>query len=125
MLKALRTAYPGTKRFRVLEDNDPSGFKSCKGVAAKERAGIHAFEISAHSPQLNACDYRLWREVNTRMRARERLFPPGKREARAAFTRRLKRTATSLPSDMINRSIGGMKKRCQRLVAAEGGQIES
>ena len=70
------------------------------------------------------CDYWLWREVNSRMRARERMFPVGKRETRAAFIRRLKRTAKSIPSDMVSKSIGGMKKRCQRLVAAEGGQIE-
>ena len=124
MLKALQAEYPGTKRFRVLEDNDPSGFKASKGVAAKQRAGIQAFEIPAHSPQLNVCDYWLWREVNSRMRVRERMFPAGKRETRAAFLRRLKRTAKSIPSDMVSKSIGGMKKRCQRLVAAEGGQIE-
>ena len=124
MLKALKAAYPGTKRFRVLEDNDPSGFKASKGVAAKERAGIRAFEIPAHSPQLNVCDYWLWREVNKRMRARERTFPSGKRETRVAFIRRLKRTAMSIPSDVITKSIGSMKKRCQLLVQAEGGQIE-
>ena len=124
ILKALKAEYPGTKRFRVLEDNDPSGFKASKGVAAKQRVGIQAFEIPAHSPQLNVCDYWLWREVNSRMRARERMFPVGKRETRGAFIRRLKRTAKSIPSDMVSKSIGGMKKRCQRLVAAEGGQIE-
>ena len=124
MLKALKAEYPGTKRFRVLEDNDPSGFKASKGVAAKERAGIRAFEIPAHSPQLNVCDYWLWREVNKRMRARERTFPSGKRETRVAFIRRLKRTAMSIPSDVITKSIGSMKKRCQLLVQAEGGQIE-
>ena len=58
------------------------------------------------------------------MRARERTFPSGKRETRVAFIRRLKRTAMSIPSDVITKSIGSMKKRCQLLVQAEGGQIE-
>ena len=43
MLEALKVAYPGQTRFRVLEDNDPSGFKARKGVDAKKRAGILAF----------------------------------------------------------------------------------
>jgi len=38
MLKALKKAYPGKRSFSVLEDNDPSGFKSSKGVAAKKEA---------------------------------------------------------------------------------------
>ena len=124
MLKALKAAYPEARRYRVLEDNDPSGFKASKGMAAKERAGIQAFEIPGHSPQLNVCDYWLWREVNKNMRAGERKFPSGKRETRVAFLRRLKRTAMSLPADVINKSIGSMKKRCKLLVDAQGGQIE-
>lgn len=124
MLKALKAEYPETKRSRILEDNDPSGFKASQGVAAKQRARISAFEIPARSPQLNLCDYWLWREVNTRMRARERKFPSGKRETRAAFIRRLKRTAKSIPSDMVTKSIESMKKRCRLLAEAEGGQIE-
>ena len=124
MLEALKVAYPGQTRFRVLEDNDPSGFKARKGVDAKKRAGILAFEIPGHSPQLNVCDYWLWREVNKRMRQKERSWPAEKRESRVQFLRRLKRTALSLPADVINRSIGDMRKRCQRLMDAEGGQIE-
>ena len=124
MLEALKVAYPGQTRFRVLGDNDPSGFKARKGVDAKKRAGILAFEIPGHSPQLNVCDYWLWREVNKRMRQKERSWPAEKRESRVQFLRRLKRTALSLPADVINRSIGDMRKRCQRLMDAEGGQIE-
>ena len=124
MLNVLKAAYPGKKRFRVLEDNDPSGFKSRRGVEAKERARIDPFVIPGHSPQLNLCDYWLWREVNTRMRRQERAWPAGKVETRDGFMRRLKRTAMSSPAYAVDKSIGHMKVRCQRLVVAKGGQIE-
>ena len=51
-------------------------------------------------------------------------FPSGKRGTRVAFLRHPKRTAMSLPADVINKSIGDMKKRCKLLVDAQGGQIE-
>ena len=63
--KALHKAYPSKRSFRVLEDNDPSGFKSSKGVKAKEEVKIAAFDIPKRSPDLNVCDYALWKEVNS------------------------------------------------------------
>ena len=38
IIKALKGTYPERKSAAVLEDNDPSGFKSSKGVAAKAEA---------------------------------------------------------------------------------------
>ena len=35
VLSALRQTWPRQKRFTVLEDNDPTGFKSTKAVRAK------------------------------------------------------------------------------------------
>ena len=32
---ALRKAFPNKRKWTVLEDNDPAGFKSRKGMAAK------------------------------------------------------------------------------------------
>ena len=124
MLKVLKAAYPNRSRYNVLEDNDPAGFRSKMGLAAKKRAHIDTFGIPKHSPQLNICDYWLWKEVNKRMRLTERGWPDGKKEERSAYLRRLTRTAKSLPMDLVNRSIGDMKNRCELLVEAEGGQIE-
>lgn len=33
---ALRRAYPSKRRFLLLEDNDPTGYKSGAGIEAKE-----------------------------------------------------------------------------------------
>ena len=82
----------------MLEDNDPSGFRSKAGLKAKSDVGIDAFEIPKRSPQLNVCDYALWTEVERRMRRQEQRFPPTMRESRAAFMARLRRTAMRMPS---------------------------
>ena len=120
----LSAEFPGRKTFNVLEDNDPSGFKSGLGIAAKKKVGIKAFVIPKRSPCLNVCDYHLWAEVNKRMRIQEQKFPAGKRESRAAFLARLRRTALRLPPAQIAAAVGDMKRRCTRLVAAAGFHIE-
>ena len=108
----------------VLEDNDPSGFKSGMGIATKKDLRINAFCIPKRSPCLNVCDYYLWSAVNKRMRTQEQKYPVGKRESRKAFLARLRRAALGLPSSTLSAAVGDMKRRCARLVAAKGGNIE-
>ena len=96
VLDAQKKAFPRKRRFAVLEDNDPSGFKSSKGHTAKVRAKIDEFNIPKRSPDLNVCDYALWKEVSKRMRGQERKFPTGKRETRTKLLKRLRRTAPEL-----------------------------
>ena len=122
--KALQDAFPGRAKYRILEDNDPTGFRSKAGLTAKKEAKIEVFSIPKRSPQLSVCDYFLWAEINKRMRATEKSWPEARVETRNAYLRRLKRTAKSLEPDLIERSIGSMKKRCRLLLEAEGGQIE-
>ena len=124
ILRALKKAHGARRKWRVLEDNDPTGWKSRKGVAAKAAAGIDLFRIRRRSPQLNVCDYALWAEVNKRMRRQERRWPVGKRETRAAYLARLRRVALRLPKAFIDKSICNMKVRCQRLLAARGKHFE-
>ena len=120
----LEKAYPNKAKFKILEDNDPTGFRSKAGIAAKQKAGLSVLEILRRSPELNMCDYALWQEVNKRMRKQEKRCAPGFRESRANFLMRLRRTALRLPSSFINTSLKNMKQRCQKLVDAEGGHIE-
>ena len=122
--RALDAEYPGRRTFTVLEDNDPTGFKSGLGLSAKKAAGIKAFEIPKRSPALNVCDYFLWSEVNRHMRKQEQTFPDDKRETRSAFLKRLRRTALGLPASVVAPAVGDMKRRCARLLAAGGGHIE-
>ena len=118
---ALRRACPSKRKFRVLEDNDPAGFKCRKGCAAKVASRLESFDIPRRSPSLNICDYALWSEVDRRMRAAEGKWPVGKTESRDRYLVRLRRTALGLPATFVESSIADMRRRC-RLLAAVGGQ---
>jgi hypothetical protein len=124
VLKALKATYPTKRRFNVLEDNDPAGFKSAVGKEAKTRCKIDVFHIPKRSPDLNICDYALWKMVNKRMRAQEKGWLTSKKEKRAEFMARLRRTAMRLPSTFVKKAVGNMKIRCERMHAAKGGHFE-
>jgi hypothetical protein len=121
---ALKRRYPSRTSFRILEDNDPTGNLSGKGIAAKKASKLHTLEIPKRSPDLNVLDYAVWSEVEKRMRQQEAKFPASKRESRSEFEARLDRTAKSLPASFINNSIANMQVRCQKLYDAKGGLFE-
>jgi transposase len=124
MAKALRSRYPKAKSFVLLEDNDPSGNLSTKGIESKRAAKIKVFQIPKRSPELNVLDYAIWSEIEKRMRAQERKFPDSKKESRPDFEKRLDRTAQNLEKDYIDRCIKSMKRRCELLYKAKGGLFE-
>ena len=124
MARALSKTWPTRRRWTVLEDNDPTGFKSNKGIAAKSKARIDVFRIPKRSPELNVLDYAVWKAVNRRMRAEEKSWPKSKRETREDYASRLRRTALRLPRSFIESSIGDMQRRCQRLFEAKGNHFE-
>ena len=88
------------------------------------QAKIDEFNIPKRSPDLNVCDYALWAEVNKRMRAQERHWPAARKETRANFLARLRRTAKNLPQQFVDDAIGDMKRRCKLVLDAKGGHIE-
>ena len=124
LLTALKKRYPGRSQFKILKDNDPAGFKSSKGMQAKKEAHIKTMNIPKRSPQLNVCDYALWSEVNRRMRRQERLWAETKTETRAAYLKRLRRTALRLPASFCEKSIKDMHRRCRLLFEAKGKHFE-
>lgn len=121
---ALSKRYADKKKFLALEDNDPTGNQSKKAIAAKKENKIHIFSIPKRSPELNVLDYAIWSQVEKRLRKQEKNFPSNKTETRATFEARLDRTAKRLPSSFIDRAIGNMKERCQRLFDAKGALFE-
>ena len=95
-----------------------------KGIQAKIDSGIQVFAIPKRSPDLNVCDYALWKQVIRQMRAQEAKWSKSKRETRDEYLGRLRRTALSLPRQFVMDAVGDMKRRCQRLFAAKGGLFE-
>ena len=118
-----KDSYPAARSFRVLEDNDPTGYKSRMGHKAKKDVNISAFSLPPRSPDLNPLDYTIWAEVNRRMRAQEKKWKAEKTETRAQYLRRLRRTAMDLPAAYINKGIGNLTKRLARLKKARGGHF--
>ena len=122
--RALLKAHPNARGpFRVLEDNDPTGYKSGLGGSAKAEAGIQAFNMPKRSPDLNPLDFSFWKQVNKRMRAQERSWPKSKQETRAQYIARLRRTAMSMPSEYVTKIIGALRRRCQLVVDYKGGHF--
>ena len=114
---ALRRNYPNKRTHKVLEDNDPTGYKSGAGMAAKRACNIDVFEIPCRSPDLNPLDYAIWAEVSKRMR-RQEVNWQNKQERRDEYLARLKKTAQGLQRAFVDRVIGNMAVRCERLFGA-------
>lgn len=119
--RALEKEYPNVRgNWRVLEDNDPSGYKSTKGLAAKAETGITTLDLPKRSPDLNPLDFSFWAMVNKKMRKTEAKWPKAKRETRAAYLARLKRTAQSMSSQYITNIVGALAGRVQQVIEAGG-----
>ena len=119
----LQRAAPRKRAWDVMEDNDPSGYKSRKAVAAKEVAGIRTISLPPRSPDLNPLDYSIWAEINKRMRLQEKKWPASKREDRQDYLDRLRRTARNLPATYIEKTVGALARRCEQVIKARGGHF--
>jgi hypothetical protein len=121
---ALARAYPGARQYLVLEDNDPSGYKSRRGIAAKEEKHITVFDFPKRSPDLNPLDYSYWATLNKKLRAQEKKFKPSFRESKVAYLARLRRGAMGMSSSELKKMIGSMRRRLGALAAANGRHFE-
>ena len=114
------TRVVGTANGAVLvEDNDPTGYKSGKAVKAKEDLGIRVMALPRYSPELNPLDYFLWADIDRRMNASA---PKGK-ESKAAFKARLRATAFATPRALVRKAVLQMKPRAKAIYEANGGDI--
>jgi hypothetical protein len=121
---ALRKAYPKKKKFLLLEDNDPAGYKSRLGMAAKKEEKIECLSFPKRSPDLNPLDYGFWDCVNRRLRKQESRFQNDRKETHAAYTARLRRTIMNTPNKVLGPLVGSMKRRCAEVKAAKGMDFE-
>ena len=73
---------------------------------------------------MNPLDYGFWSMINRRLRKQEVKFPASKKESRAAFVKRLKRTIKRIPRATLEPLVRSMKRRCTALLAAKGEDFE-
>ena len=106
-------------RYNVLEDNDPSGYKSSKAIRAKESLGIVAMQFPRYSPDLNLLDYFVWQDVESRMTKNE----PAVLETVQKFKARLRRTALGVPEAVIRKGIADLKPRLHNCFENGGSRV--
>ena len=121
---ALKEAFPGRRRFLLVEDNDPTGHKSGAGESAKRGAHISCVPFPKHSPDLMPLDFGFWKSVNRRLRKQELSFSVGYYETRKHFVNRLRRTIMKSPPASLTKLIGSLKRRCKLLKDAQGWHFE-
>ena len=51
----------------ILEDNDPTGYKSSKAKAVKKLLKYKIVSLPRYSPDLNPMDFFLWADIEKRM----------------------------------------------------------
>ena len=117
---ALVRAHGEKRRYMILEDDDPTGYKSKEATHAKAALNIAPIEFPTYSPDLNPCDYALWDEIERRMA--EEAAP--QRETLDAFKARLRRTALAIPRGVIFNMLGSMVGRTQEVYQNDGGHIQ-
>ena len=125
LVKAIKKAYPTqakkpTSKWVVIEDNDPTGYKSSKAKEAKTSVGITTDDLPRRSPDLNVLDYALWHAINLRMRKQEASWPTEKRESADEFKQRLRKTALGLPESFVTKCVGDMARRCKQVFERKG-----
>ena len=124
VVKGLTGEWPRKRSFQVLEDNDPTGYKSKLAIAAKQKCRLRVLALPKRSPDLNVMDYAIWKAINRKMRAQERRMKRSTRESRNDYIKRLARAAKSLSSAFIQKACMNMKRRCELLYKAKGGHFE-
>jgi hypothetical protein len=107
------------RRYTIMEDNDPTGYKSKLALKAKADLKVRAVEFPAYSPDLNPLDFYVWAEVERRMGKQKE----PKNESQAQYKARLRRTAMALPAAVVRKAVMSIKKRAKAVVEAKGGDI--
>ena len=106
------------KKYLVVEDNDPTGYKSNKAKAVKRRLGIETVEWPRYSPDLNPLDFHVWHAVEEK--ALQSLSGPTTVQA---YKQKLRRIAFALPEAPLRKAVASMRTRAQAIYDAEGGDI--
>ena len=120
ILKTLQKQRGVKPKYLVIEDNDPTGYKSGRGKAAKAESGIEAIPMPVFSPDLNPLDFCLWDEVSGRMVA----GAPKRVETVCEYKKRLRLTALRLSPSLVAKAVQAMPKRMRAVVDAKGYNIK-
>ena len=116
----LRRHAPAKAKPVILEDNDPTGYKSTKATLAKRELGWKVLSLPRYSPDLNPLDFFLWTDIEKRM---ELSAPKARKETLEEFKTRLRKTAMGTSKKFLGKAIGSIKKRMSAIFEADGKHI--
>lgn len=85
----------------IVEDNDPTGYKSSLAVAAKKELGFKVLALPRYSPDLNPLDFFLWNNIEQRMA----MNAPSGKESVEQYKRRLRKVAMSTSRILIRKTL--------------------
>lgn len=119
IIKTLRKVRGRKRKYLILEDNDPVGYKSNKGKMAKSNMHIEVLEYPRYSPDLNPLDYSLWQQIEKQTLEES---PKGK-ETVEAYKARLRTNALNLPKAAVVKAVEALPRRAQAVVDKQGGNI--
>ena len=80
--------------------------------------------LPPRSPDLNVLDYSIWHEINVRMRKQEAAFDEAKKETMDEYLKRLRHTALTLPTSVVSKAVGDMKRRVAEVQKERGGLVK-
>jgi len=119
--KLFKRVCPDKKSPTIVEDNDPTGYKSGKAVAAKRHLKFKVMSLPRYSPDLNPLDYCIWENIETRML---KGGPKKGRETVEQYKARLRQTAMKTSRVLIKKAILNMNARIMAVYKAQGGNID-
>ena len=118
--KVLRRHAPAQAKPVILEDNDPTGYKSNKAKLAKQELGFKVLSLPRYSPDLNPLDFFLWDDIEQRM---QNSAPKNRKETVEEFKMRLRKTAMGTSQKLLGKAIASIKDRVSAIFEAHGGHI--
>lgn len=118
--KVLRRVAADKAQPTILEDNDPTGYKSNKAKRAKKQLGIRVVSLPPYSPDLNPCDFFLWNSIESRM---QKCDPKSAGETVEQYKKRLRKIALATPPRVLGKAVASIKKRAHAIYNADGGNI--
>ena len=117
--QALARYRPNKAIWRIVEDNDPVGFKSGKAEEVKKDLKMLPVEWPKYSPDLMPLDFSLWATIEKRA-----LAAIGKRRVSAReYKRILRETALGLPAAEVKKVVESMRERIRLCYEHNGGHI--
>ena len=113
-------SYGAKRKFRIVEEGDPKGLQSSKGVKAKKEQKIESQKLSPHIPGFMLLVFCLWHEIVRRTLAKT----TSEIETVASYRKLLIITAKRLPKILIRKCLRKMKDNIAKTVASGSSHTE-